>query len=562
MLSFSCMCGRKFEVPERLAADLTECPDCRRELRFVGALSLTAHGENGVNARLAVRKGPTGIGQQFILIGTQPIEIGKLPDKPICLPGTLVSRNHCRISRGGTGWRIEDAASTNGTFVTGVRVGAHELKSGDVLRIGEYELEYALGTSAPAKRLHSESDDGMYDVAEEEAAPPPRRVTSLATAAGTPPKAGPARPCPSCGKVLPSTAKICVDCGINIDTGRPLLTAQSVDENVLYENTQTAVRAISWLIPFGLYPLASEGFGTRKPYVIWAVAAITVVASLIFWVNSFSGPDGFNDTKNLMLWTGHEPTASEILLAYRFRGRGDPRAFEEKLGQLRGKVSDQRLVVAAYQQLAPDQQCFGQFHWWQLLTYALLHGGIMHLAGNMLFLLVFGSRVNALIGAAQTAALYPLLAVAAALAYMWAEASGSPMPMLGASGAIMGLAGMYFVLFPVHRVHMVIWLRLGLFTAFRLLMKIFAVRGFWVVLFYLTFDVIATILGSRDGVAHWAHLGGFITGAAVALILLLARQIDARGSDLLSVTLGRHAWALLGRPTRRTGLSLASAAAP
>lgn len=562
MLRFSCVCGRKFEVPERLAADLTECPDCRRNLRFVGGLSLSPDGENAANARLAVREGPTGIGQQFILVGRRPIEIGKLPDKPICLPGTLVSRSHCRITRGGAGWRIEDAASTNGTFVNGARVGSHELKSGDVLRIGEYELEYALGDLAPAKGLRSDNEDRMYDLAEEQPAPPPRRVTSLTTAIGTPRTAGPDRPCPSCGKMLPSTAKICIDCGINIDTGRPLLTAQGVDENVLYENTQTAVRAISWLIPFGLYPLASEGFGTRRPYVIWAVASITVVVSLIFWVNAFSGRDGFNDTKNLMLWTGHQPTASEILLGYRFRGRGDARAFGEKLAQLKGKVSDQRLVVAAYQQLAPDQQCFGQFHWWQLLSYALLHGGIMHLAGNMVFLLVFGSRVNALIGAAQTAILYPLLAVAAALAYMWAEANGSPMPMLGASGAIMGLAGMYFVLFPIHRVHMVIWLRLGLFTGFRLLMKIFAVRGFWVVLFYLAFDVLATVLGSKDGVAHWAHLGGFITGAAVALILLLARQIDARGSDLLSVTLGRHAWSLLGKPTQRVRPAVAPAAVP
>lgn len=79
-------------------------------------------------------------------------------------------------------------------------------------------------------------------------------------------------------------------------------------------------------------------------------------------------------------------------------------------------------------------------------------------------------------------------------------------------------------------------------------MTIFTVRGFWVVLFYIAFDVAFTIIGAEDGVAHWAHLGGFIVGIAVGVILLLARLVNARGGDLISVILGRRAWALLGRP--------------
>jgi membrane associated rhomboid family serine protease len=120
--------------------------------------------------------------------------------------------------------------------------------------------------------------------------------------------------------------------------------------------------------------------------------------------------------------------------------------------------------------------------------------------------------------------------------------------MLGASGAIMGLAGMYFVLFPAYRVHVAIWLRLGLMTGFRLAWKLFAIRGFWVVLFYIAFDVLATALGAEDGVAHWAHLGGFIAGMAIALVLILTRLVNAYGGDILSVALGRYAWPLLGRP--------------
>jgi membrane associated rhomboid family serine protease len=253
--------------------------------------------------------------------------------------------------------------------------------------------------------------------------------------------------------------------------------------------------------------------------VIWGIAIATIVISVGMWVTNWNAPLGQRSDWNLMLWAGRAPTESD--------------AFQQLL-------FNQGEIVP-----------LGQFHWWQLITHAFLHGGILHLAGNMLFLLVLGSRVNALIGPLKTAILYPLLAVAAGLTYMIAEANRPLAPMVGASGAIMGLAGMYLVLFPVHRVHMVAWVRLGLMTGFRLSHNIFAIRGFWVVLFYLAFDVLATLLGSRDNVAHWAHLGGFIAGVTVALALLIARQIDARGADLISVVFGRYAWAVMGKPSQR-----------
>jgi membrane associated rhomboid family serine protease len=166
----------------------------------------------------------------------------------------------------------------------------------------------------------------------------------------------------------------------------------------------------------------------------------------------------------------------------------------------------------------------------------------------MLFLLVFGSRVNALIGNLWMLGLYPLFAIISSLAQGVAMAGGPLTPTLGASGAVMGLAGMYLVLFPVHRVHMALWLRWGLIGGFHLSLKSFAVRGFWVVLFYIALDVIYTVLRFEDDIAHWAHLGGFIAGAATAATLLFARLINARGGDLFSVILGRRAWALVGRP--------------
>lgn len=90
--------------------------------------------------------------------------------------------------------------------------------------------------------------------------------------------------------------------------------------------------------------------------------------------------------------------------------------------------------------------------------------------------------------------------------------------------------------------------RLGIITGFRLYFKLFAIRGFWVVLFYIGFDVIYTALGWEDGVAHWAHLGGFLFGVGIGVVLLFTRLVNCRGGDMASALLGRHAWALVGKP--------------
>ena len=172
------------------------------------------------------------------------------------------------------------------------------------------------------------------------------------------------------------------------------------------------------------------------------------------------------------------------------------------------------------------------------------------MVGNMLFLFVLGSRVNAAIGNILTVILYPVLAIAAAVTYLITLGSELPTAMLGASGAVMGLAGMYLLLFPIHKVYMVIWLRWGLLAAFRLSFKCFAVRGFWVVLFYIMFDIIAVSLTLGTGTAHWAHIGGIVWGMALALVLLVGRLAYSR-SDMLSLVLGKYAWRAMGTPASR-----------
>jgi membrane associated rhomboid family serine protease len=153
------------------------------------------------------------------------------------------------------------------------------------------------------------------------------------------------------------------------------------------------------------------------------------------------------------------------------------------------------------------------------------------------------------------AVVYPLLAVLSGMAYLLAEQNAPLHPAIGASGAIMGLAGMYFVFFPVQKVHMAIWLRLGILTGWRLWYKVWRMSGFWLLALWVAFnDVLPTLLGSSDNVAHWAHLGGFVSGALLAMLLMVTRQVDAHGADLLTLAIGRRVWAVIGTPAARAAV--------
>ena len=110
---------------------------------------------------------------------------------------------------------------------------------------------------------------------------------------------------------------------------------------------------------------------------------------------------------------------------------------------------------------------------------------------------------------------------------------------------------MYLVFFPVQRVRMIAYLNLWLLTAFQCLSVLFWMRGFWLLLMLFVWsDIIPVVFKRQDQIGHWAHLGGFGCGILIAVGLLVARQVQARG-DILSVALGRHAWPLVGRPNRQ-----------
>jgi len=169
---------------------------------------------------------------------------------------------------------------------------------------------------------------------------------------------------------------------------------------------------------------------------------------------------------------------------------------------------------------------------YQFITYAFLHGGVMHVLGNMLFLYIFGNSVNDRLGHAGYVLLYLAGGVASGIGHCLANSS----PVLGASGAIAAVTGAYLVLFPQTSVHTFYWI------------LYFIGRADFSALYFILFKLIAydTVieprLGGPSNVAYTAHLAGYAFGIAVPLLLLVVKVLPHSPYDL---------WALVRRWRRR-----------
>ena len=156
------------------------------------------------------------------------------------------------------------------------------------------------------------------------------------------------------------------------------------------------------------------------------------------------------------------------------------------------------------------------FTWPSVVTSMFLHGGWLHLLGNMLYLWIFGDNVEDRLGHSRFLFFYLMCGAIAALVQVWFSPR-SRIPMVGASGAIAGVMGGYFVLYPRSRVLTLIPLFI-----FIELIEVPAVLflGLWFV-FQLFSGVgsIATTAGDVGGVAFWAHIAGFVVGAVAVLAL-------------------------------------------
>ena len=145
-----------------------------------------------------------------------------------------------------------------------------------------------------------------------------------------------------------------------------------------------------------------------------------------------------------------------------------------------------------------------------LFSSMFLHGGWMHLAGNMLFLWIYGDNVEYQVGRLGYLFVYLGSGIAATLAYALLTGPSS-IPLVGASGAISGGLGLYFRLFPRNRVKLFAW---GV-----VFIRVFELPARWVLGFYVVMENILPLwMGGASDIAYGAHLGGFFAGFGIALV--------------------------------------------
>ncbi|MEO0344203.1 MAG: rhomboid family intramembrane serine protease [Pseudomonadota bacterium] len=202
------------------------------------------------------------------------------------------------------------------------------------------------------------------------------------------------------------------------------------------------------------FPFRDHNPSRRTPYVTWALIATNVLVFLGTWP-LFSDP-----------------------------------------GALMGFFGDWAMIPS---------EVTGQGEYHTMLTSMFLHGGFGHLAGNMLFLYIYGDNIEDELGPFWFLLFYLTSGFAAAFAHL-ATNFGSNVPTVGASGAIAGVMGAYLLMYPKARVDvllfLVIFIRVFTVPAWLLL-------GFWMV--SQMFSGFTTPTGG-GGVAYWAHIGGFVAG--------------------------------------------------
>ncbi|MDP0928466.1 rhomboid family intramembrane serine protease [Paracoccus onubensis] len=153
---------------------------------------------------------------------------------------------------------------------------------------------------------------------------------------------------------------------------------------------------------------------------------------------------------------------------------------------------------------------------WGLLTHMFLHAGFMHIAGNMLFLWIFGDNLEDQMGRLGFLCFYLACGLGAAFAQISADPSSS-VPMVGASGAIAGVMGGYLLLFPRARIDILL-----IIVVF---FKVFTVSAWTMLILWFAIQLFGgfSMIGAEGGVAYWAHAGGFVAGLVLTIPVFLRR---------------------------------------
>jgi len=208
-----------------------------------------------------------------------------------------------------------------------------------------------------------------------------------------------------------------------------------------------------------------------------------------------------------------------VPLGSRHADVSDP-AFPEYVDVVSREMGDHQVPVSQIVRQTSAYDLFAFEHGYRpaapqvidLLTCMFLHGGFMHLFGNMLFLWIYGDNVERRLGALAYLLWYLATGVTATLAHGLVFSS-SAVPLVGASGAISGVLGFYFVWFPRNVVRVLLFLP-------PFFMNVFEIPARLVLGVFLVFDnLLPFLFAGEGGVAHGAHIGGFLVGGAVAWLM-------------------------------------------
>jgi len=233
----------------------------------------------------------------------------------------------------------------------------------------------------------------------------------------------------------------------------------------------------------------------RRPYVTYLLVAVNVVAFVLSPVVSHvlgSDPQ-VQECQTVAFFDRYAAEPRELL-----SNRQDPTGATGTIGTVDGQTGC----------LAQQPPPFAKTPFLSVLTAMFLHGGWLHLLGNMLFLYVFGNNVEDRLGRVRYLLFYLGVGYVATYGYALFTPSSST-PLVGASGAIAGVLGAYLVLFPKARV----WSLLTFFFFLPVRLPAWLVLGSWFLLQYLYFQ--GAGVASGGGVAYGAHVIGFLVGGAL-----------------------------------------------
>lgn len=161
-----------------------------------------------------------------------------------------------------------------------------------------------------------------------------------------------------------------------------------------------------------------------------------------------------------------------------------------------------------------------------VFTAMFLHGGIAHLGGNMLYLWIFGDNIENRLGPVRFLIFYLVCGIAATVAQVYIDPT-STIPNVGASGAIAGVLGGYFLLFPMASVSTLV--PILLFRTIQL--PAIIVLGFWFLLQFWSGWQALGVSSEGGGVAFWAHIGGFVAGVLLVKLFGNTEELNAAQTD-------------------------------